>query len=183
MLHVGLDGAAVPEDAPLHHQVIVREPAGNGNSVFLSLSPAWDKSRAPAGGRALTMSAHTPLLEWWQRYEQDRAAYEALKAGFTEKLLDAAEVALPGVREAASVILSGTPVTFERFTGRERGWVGGFPQRSLSSSWAPRLAPGVWMVGDSIFPGQSIAAVALGGLRVAEAIMTYGRRSHLRTSR
>jgi len=27
------------------------------------------------------------------------------------------------------------------------------------------------MVGDSIFPGQSTAAVALGGLRVAQAIL------------
>jgi hypothetical protein len=31
--------------------------------------------------------------------------------------------------------------------------------------------PNVWMVGDSIFPGQSTAAVALGGLRVARAIL------------
>jgi hypothetical protein len=34
---------------------------------------------------------------------------------------------------------------------------------------------GLWMVGDSIFPGQSTAAVALGGLRVARAILAeYG---------
>jgi phytoene dehydrogenase-like protein len=176
MVYAGLDGSVAPRDAPLHHQVIVREPAGNGNSVFLSLSPAWDEGRAPSRRRALTMSAHTPLYDWWQRHEQDRAAYEALKAAFTEKLLAAAEIALPGVREAASNILSGTPVTFERFTGREQGWVGGFPQCSLRSSWAPRLAPGVWMVGDSIFPGQSIAATALGGLRVAEAVLrTQGK--------
>ena len=29
----------------------------------------------------------------------------------------------------------------------------------------------MWLVGDSIFPGQLIAAVALGGLRVARAIL------------
>jgi hypothetical protein len=29
----------------------------------------------------------------------------------------------------------------------------------------------MWLVGDSIFPGQSTAAVALGGLRVAELIL------------
>ena len=46
------------------------------------------------------------------------------------------------------------------------GWAG-FPQTSLFRSWGPRLARGLWMVGDSIFPGQSTAAFALGGLRVA----------------
>jgi len=30
---------------------------------------------------------------------------------------------------------------------------------------------GLWMVGDSIFPGQSTAAVALGGMRVAAAVL------------
>ena len=50
--HVGLDAAVVPPDLPLHHQVVVREPLAEGNSVFLSLSPAWDERRAPpANGR------------------------------------------------------------------------------------------------------------------------------------
>ena len=51
------------------------------------------------------------------------------------------------------------------------GWVGGFPQTSLFRAWGPRLAPGLFMVGDSIFPGQSTAAVALGGLRVAGSLL------------
>ena len=70
------------------------------------------------------------------------------------------------------LILPGTPVTFQRFTRRAWGWVGGFPQTSLFRAWAPRLAPGLWLVGDSIFPGQSTAAVALGGLRVARTILS-----------
>lgn len=67
----------------------------------------------------------------------------------------------------ANLVLPGTPVTFQRFTQREWGWVGGFPQTSLVRTWAPKLGPGLWLVGDSIFPGQSTAAVALGGMRVA----------------
>jgi phytoene dehydrogenase-like protein len=80
-------------------------------------------------------------------------------------------VALPGLRRAATLVMSGTPITFSRFTRRVEGWVGGFPQTSLFRTWGPRLAPGLWMVGDSIFPGQSTAAVALGGLRVARALL------------
>ena len=83
----------------------------------------------------------------------------------------AAEIALPGLRGAARRIMPGTPVSFQRFTHRSLGWVGGFPQTSLFRAWAPRLAPGLWLVGDSIFPGQSVLAVALGGMRVAGAVM------------
>ncbi|NUQ39271.1 MAG: amine oxidase, partial [Caldilineales bacterium] len=169
MVYVGLDGSLAPADGALHHQVIVREPLGEGNSIFLSLSPAWDETRAPAGRRALTISTHTALAPWWTLYEQDRPAYEARKQRYLAAVLDAAEQVFPGLRQA-ELILPGTPVTFERFTRRAGGWVGGFPQTSLFRAWSPRLAPGLWMVGDSIFPGQSTAAVALGGLRVAAAV-------------
>jgi phytoene dehydrogenase-like protein len=152
-----------------------------GNTVFLSLSPDWDGERAPAGQRALTLSTHTRLEPWWDLYECDRFAYEARKDAYKDRLLSAAEVAFPHLRDAATLILPGTPVTFQRFTHRAWGWVGGFPQTSLFRAWGPRLAPGLWMVGDSIFPGQSTAAVALGGLRVAGALLSEvglpGRRT------
>jgi len=171
MVYVGLEGAAVPDGLPLHHQVIRGEPMGNGNTVFLSLSPAWDLTRAPEGDRTVTLSTHTELGPWWDLYEGDRAAYEARKAEILDRVLSAAEVALPGLREAARLVLPGTPVTFQRFTRRAWGWVGGFPQTSLFRAWGPRLAPGLWMVGDSVFPGQSVPAVALGGLRVARSLL------------
>ncbi len=171
MLYVGLAESALPANLPLHHQVIVWEPLAEGNTVFLSLSPAWDKTRAPAGRRALTISTHTRLEPWWRLFEQDRSAYEAHKERLAQRLLAAAEIALPGLRPAAELVLPGTPVTFQRFTRRVGGWVGGFPHTSLVRPWGPRLGPGLWLVGDSIFPGQSTAAVALGGLRVAGSIL------------
>jgi C-3',4' desaturase CrtD len=171
MMYVGLDGAAVPRGYPLHHQVVLREPFGDCNTLFLSLSPEWDGTRAPGGQRALTLSTHTELDPWWELYERDRPAYVARKRQYAEQALAAAEVALPGLRAAARLALSGTPVTFARFTHRARGWVGGFPQTSLLRTWGPRLAPGLWLVGDSIFPGQSVPAVALGGLRVARTLL------------
>ena len=171
MVYVGLDRGIVPQELSLHHQVIIDEPLGEGNSIFLSLSPEWDASRAPGGKRALTISTHTSLARWWQLHDRDRSAYDAQKKDYTAKILDAAEVVFPGLRDSAELVMSGTPVTFSRFTRRERGWVGGFPQTSLFRSWGPRLAPGVWMVGDTIFPGQSVPAVMLGGLRVAGAIL------------
>ncbi len=171
MVYVGLDHTAVPEDLPLHHQVVVQEPLAEGNSLFLSISPLWDPHRAPAGQRAMTLSTHTELASWWQLFEHDRTAYNARKAAYVDHMLSAAERVIPKLRDAAALILPGTPVTFRRFTRRAWGWVGGFPQTHLFRAWGPRLSPGLWMVGDSIFPGQSTAAVALGGMRVARAIL------------
>lgn len=171
MLYVGIDSAAIPPAFPLHHQVIVREPLGEGNTLFLSLSPAWDTSRAPAGKRALTISTHTRLEHWWALFEDDRKQYEARRHDYTNRILAAAERALPALRTAADLIKPATPVTFQRFTRRAYGWVGGFPQTSLLRQWGPRLAPHLWMVGDTIFPGQSTAAVALGGVRVAHSLL------------
>ncbi|NIS82654.1 MAG: FAD-dependent oxidoreductase [Anaerolineales bacterium] len=171
MLYLGVDANLIPWDFPLHHQVVMRKPLGEGNSIYLSLSPAWDASRAPHGMRALTISSHTNLAPWWDLFHRDRQAYETHKEAYTQRMLEATQVALPGLRDAIQLLLPGTPITFQRFTNRAWGWVGGFPQTHLLRAWGPRLAPGLWMVGDSIFPGQSTAAVALGGLRVAEAVL------------
>jgi len=171
MLYIGVDNQAIPPDFPLHHQVVVREPLGEGNTVFLSLSPAWDPQRAPAGKRALTISTHTALEPWWQLFTQDEAGYAARKLAYQQQMIAAAQRALPSLHESTTLVMTGTPVTFQRFTRRQWGWVGGFPQTSLFRTWGPKLGPKLWMVGDSIFPGQSTAAVALGGLRVAQSVL------------
>jgi phytoene dehydrogenase-like protein len=171
VVYCGVDGSLIPKDFPLHHHVVTRRPLSEGNSVFLSLSPAWDPRRAPVGHRAITLSTHTTLDGWWELFEKDQPAYQARVEQYTQKIIAAAEKVIPGLRQAVDLILPGTPVTFKRFTHRAWGWVGGFPQVNLFQNWGSRLAQNLWMVGDSIFPGQSVAATALGGLRVADTIL------------
>jgi len=171
MAYLGVDQETLGDLPALHHQIIQGRPLGEGNSIYLSISPAWDTERAPDGKRAVTISTHTVLGPWWQLFENDRPAYETRKRHYLENLLAAAESVFPGIRSGTKLALPGTPVTFQRFTRRAYGWVGGFPQTSLFSARAPHLGEGLWMVGDSIFPGQSTAAVALGGLRVAQSVL------------
>jgi len=162
----------------LHHQVLLREPLGEGNSIFISLSPPWDKERAPDGKRALTISTHTQLQPWWDIYERDQDRYEARKKEYLQRMLSLAERVIPDINQRADLLMPGTPVTFQHFTRRAWGWVGGFPQTNLFQAWGPRLASGLWIVGDTIFPGQSVPAVMLGGLRVAQTIIAEGAKSH-----
>ena len=85
----------------------------------------------------------------------------------------AAELALPGIRQAVRLCLPGTPVTFHFYTRRPLGMVGGFPQTSLLQARGPGTGiRNLWLVGDSVFPGQSTAGVTLGGWRVARAILS-----------
>ena len=142
-------------------------------TVFLSLSDLADDRRAPTGKRAATLSTHTDIGPWWQlRRGSDEEAYERLREDYAERLLNAAERPIPDLHDAAELVLPGTPVTFEFYTRRPGGMVGGFPQRSLFSARGPQTGiANLRLVGDSIFPGQSTAGVTLGGMRVASEIV------------
>ncbi len=170
MAYLGIDEAAIEDDVD-HHQVIAdpTKPLGEGNSIFVSISPEWDRTRAPQGQRAITISTHTRAAEWYA-LAQDEAAFEDRKQLYLECLIDVATIALPKLKQHIRLALPGTPLTFERFTHRVNGMVGGFPQNNLWAGWALRIDRAVWLVGDSVFPGQSTAGVTLGALRVTREI-------------
>lgn len=183
-LYLGLEASQLPAGIPDHHQVIVdpTKPLGEGNSVFISLSPANDSSRAPAGMRAATLSTHTAIQPWWDLVKSDEngsnrfdgrlPGYFARRDLYSQRLLAAGEQAIPGLRAAVGLCLPGTPLTFQFYTLRPGGLVGGFPQTSLFNVRGPATGiPNVKLVGDSIFPGQSTAGVTLGAMRVAAGII------------
>ncbi|MGD2050304.1 MAG: NAD(P)/FAD-dependent oxidoreductase, partial [Chloroflexota bacterium] len=179
-LYLGLDTSLLPEDLASHHQVIMDagRPLGEGNSVFISLADLGDPSRGPEGKIPATLSTHTAIAPWWQLYHEDRDAYRQRRAEYVERMVDAAVRAIPGLNQAIELCLPGTPVTFDFYTRRPRGMVGGFPQTSLFSARGPKTGiPNLWLVGDSIFPGQSTAGVTLGAMRVATDVLdTAGYR-------
>ncbi len=180
VLYLGVDSAKLPADLADHHQIVtnMNGPLGEGNSVFVSFSPAWDVSRAPSGYRAVTVTTHTDVAPWWQLLQTNPAAYETRKADYTERLLSAIELYLPGFRDSVSLTMPGTPVTYANYTGRYRGLVGGFPQTSLLQASSPKIGiSNLRLVGDSIFPGQSTAGVTLGAMRVADDVMRSITRS------
>ncbi len=161
-----------------HHQVVAdyTQPLGETNSIFLSFSMRGDAARAPAGHRALTISTHTRTAEWWALRDKPGAKqeYDDRVAHYAETMLTHAERAVPGLRSHIRLQLEGTPVTFRFYTRRHRGGVGGFPFTSIFTARGPATGlHNAWLVGDSIFPGQSTAGVTMGALRVVDEI---GRR-------
>ncbi len=140
------------------------------------MAEADDETRAPAGMVPVTLSTHTAVEPWWQlRNGDSEAAYLEQRACYVDRMLATAEKAIPQLRQAIVLCKPATPVTFQFYTRRPLGMVGGFPQTSIFDARGPQTGIGnLWLVGDSIFPGQSTAGVTLGGMRVARDVLASG---------
>jgi len=168
--YIGIKNEHLPDNISLHNQILSNKKFTEGNSIFISISPSWDTTRAPENQRTITISSHTNLNKWWTLLKNDKEKYLQLKNTYENKLIGLAKTIIPKINNA-ELIESGTPVTFNHFTNRIQGWVGGFRQENLFKTFPSRIDANLFMVGDSIFPGQSTAAVSLGGIRVANSIM------------
>ena len=176
VLHLGVDAEKLPQNIHDHHQIVrsYEGAMGEGETLYVSISPEWDTSRAPEGQRAVTVSTHTNVQQWWDMLEADEQAYYDCKDAYAERIISTIDKTLPGFKNAVDLTLPGTPVTYEFYTGRYKGMVGGFPQSSLFKARGARTGIGnIRLVGDSVFPGQSTAGVTLGGIRVAEDVMRH----------
>lgn len=146
-----VDLTATRDAAPTH-----------GHHVFCSVSAASEEKAGP-GLRTVTASTHVPL-------PIDAATTAEVQARMRRTL----DEGYPALARATVREMTASPRTFARFVGRPGGWVGGVPRRAGLFNYrglAPGpILPGVWLVGDSGFPGQSILAAALGGWKTAEAI-------------
>lgn len=172
MLYLGLSpGAALRPEA--HHLELVDDPARpftEGNHVFCSISGA-DEARGPGGARTVTASTHVPMAAFTALGPAAQGEYVArVQAAMGDTIARRA----PELADATVHRLTASPRTFERFVGRPGGYVGGAPRvRGIASyqGMVPSpVRPGLWMVGDSVFPGQSTLATALGGARVAALV-------------
>lgn len=173
MLYLVLDdGPELPEEP--HHLELVADPDRpfrEGNHVFVSLSGRGEDPEAPAGSRTATVSTHLDprLLRGRPSAEQGRvvagvqAAMGATIAGLA-----------PEVHGRIQRVFPASPRTWSRFTRRPEGLVGGVPRRAgleaYSGLGVSAAGPGLFLVGDSVFPGQSTLATALGGARTAAVV-------------
>jgi phytoene dehydrogenase-like protein len=174
MLYLGLrPGADLP--APPHHVEIVVDPAEplvEGNHLFVSVSGADEADRGPEPGcRSVTVSTHVAAAPLRALLPAERAArLTAVQA----RMRAGIAAFLPELHAAVAYEATASPRTWARFTRRAEGLVGGVPRRAGLHNYrdlTPEpVRPGLWMVGDSVFPGQSTLAVALGGVKVAERI-------------
>lgn len=155
----------------LHHQIHVDLEEGlphtGSRSIFVSLSDPNDRKRSPEGTRALNVSCHADP-DYWFNLNGD---YESARQSVMDAILDQMRKYLPGFADATLLeAFPATPVTWEKWIHRSKGRVGGLPQsmgRSLLD-WpkSQTHAQGLWMCGDTVYPGQGIPGVTLSGINV-----------------
>lgn len=173
MLYVGLPPGVVPANLASHHQLVADydAPMGEANTAFLSFSGDGELRRARAGGRAVTISTHTDVARWDRAYRD--GSLDALRERYRARLLAALDRVIPGASARAVVIEAATPHTFARYTGRSRGLVGGLPQTPATAALGAlsQRTPvrGLYICGDTTFPGQSTVGATLSGLNAARS--------------
>jgi phytoene dehydrogenase-like protein len=127
------------------------------------------------------ISTHCDLADW---EGLSPAAYRERKAHLGDRLLCLARRVYPELGRGAVVREVATPRTYERFTGRPRGAVGGVRQTLANSNQraVPQDlgVPGFWLAGDTTWPGLGTVACVLGSRLVAEGVLARARRTRAR---
>jgi C-3',4' desaturase CrtD len=148
-------------------------PYCEGNSFFVSFSLEDDREKAPEGWYTATISTHTYTHEWENISSEE---YENRRNLITNFIFEELYKYFPEFRNAEKAYIdNGTPSTFEFFTGRYRGFVGGIPHSTDKNilTMPSNVTPfkNLYMTGDTVFAGQGTPAVVLGALNVAERIV------------
>lgn len=154
-------------DSPLHHQIHFDDPIlGGKGSIFVSLSKSDDEERNPQGCRVANISTHTEVDKWFI----DKESYDQQKNKWEEQILTHLGKHFEAFQEPNIMSKhSATPRTWQKWVGRSLGKVGGIPQSMDRSvlSWPPtHPEKGIYLVGDTTYPGQGIPGVTLSGINV-----------------
>jgi C-3',4' desaturase CrtD len=179
VVFLGVPESEVEHHRFAHHQLLqdYGAPLGNGNNMFVSVSAPGDTESAPPGHRAVMISTHCELADW-EGLAFDEYAMRKAAAG--ERLIGFARRVYPELGRGAVVCEVATPRTYERFTKRPRGAVGGVRQ-CLGNSNQRAVPydvgiPGFWLAGDTTWPGLGTVACVLGSRLVAERVLAAAPR-------
>lgn len=151
----------------LHHQIHLANPLPymHSHSIFLSLSHPDDAKRCKTDEVIASISTHVPdpincFIEDQQKLERI-VIEELISRGFF-------------LKEDLIYHHSSTPKSWQKWTGRRWGFVGGYPQYLRIKPWQmidARLDhKGAYICGDSTYPGQGIPGACLSGMIAYEKL-------------
>ncbi|MGD1900304.1 MAG: C-3',4' desaturase CrtD, partial [Phormidesmis sp.] len=172
VIYLGVEQLAVPENCPPHLQFLYDYdgPIAENNSLFVSVSREGD-GRAPAGKATIIASSFTDVQQW---YDCDTDGYKAMKEKYTQEAISRLKDYFDLRPEHLVHVEAATPRSFETFTGREQGIVGGIGQRVPTFGpfgFATRTpVKNLWLVGDSTHPGEGTAGVSYSAMTAVRQI-------------
>ena len=172
VIYLGVEQSAVPKDCPPHLQFLYDYdgPIAENNSLFVSVSRPGD-GRAPEGKATIIASSFTDVQQW---YNLDEAGYKEMKERYTQEAISRLKDYFDLRPEHLVHVEAATPRSFETFTGRENGIVGGIGQKVPTFGpfgFATRTpVKNLWLVGDSTHPGEGTAGVSYSAMTAVRQI-------------
>ena len=175
--------ACLPPHCPSHLQRDWDDPG----SLFVSVSQEGD-GRAPLGQATVIASVFTAARPWFAPELADAQTRAARKQTLMHGIQTGLQMSLGIPAEAWLHRELATPRAFAHWCGRPFGYVGGLgqhPSRFGPFGLASRTPlPGVWLCGDSIYPGEGTAGVSLSALMASRQLLHgRGRTLTLRSDR
>jgi C-3',4' desaturase CrtD len=165
---------ALPDSLSLHHQFILDQkiPFCDSDSFFVSLSMPDDDQRQPKGARLLAISTHTRVERWIE----PNPKYDEEKNQVADFILSELEKRLTGFKKSDIIVKNiSTPKSWQDWTYRRFGRVGGIPNTMDKKVWelvgSETPFRGLYLVGDTVYPGQGIAGVCLSGQNAVHRIL------------
>lgn len=161
-----------------YFQIICPEiiPNCSAKSFFVTMSQPDDEMKAPTGWRSVTISTHTNADFW---LNLDSETYKKKKNETQNYIFKLLFENIPSLREAEKeFITSSSSKSFEFFTRRKSGLVGGIPH-SIDHNvleLMPKKVRGekIYLVGDTVFPGQGLVATVYSALSLRETLKLNG---------
>ncbi|MBO8230865.1 C-3',4' desaturase CrtD [Prochlorococcus marinus str. MU1404] len=150
-----------------HYQFVSHE----FGSLFVSISEDGD-GRAPKGEVTLIASIFTETKDW---FNLDKQSYLKRKNDCLEKISLELESYFDIDSENWLHRELATPLGFQKWTNRPNGIVGGLGQNpdlfGLFGLSSRTPFEGLWLCGDSIYPGEGTAGVSQSALMVSRQIL------------
>jgi phytoene dehydrogenase-like protein len=144
----------------------------------------FDRSLAPKGKTAAIVMLSSDY-DRWKALSADPAKYRAEKELAAERVIDALEQRLPGVRDKIEMRDVATPTTWERYTGNWRGsYEGWLPNAKSLGSGLPKTLPGLadfYMCGQWVAPGGGLPPAVSTGRHVVQLMCREDKKPFVTT--
>ncbi|MDE2577835.1 MAG: NAD(P)/FAD-dependent oxidoreductase [Hyphomicrobiales bacterium] len=171
MVHLGLDRQPAMTE-------IAHAASGCGFDVGMIAPSIADQSAAPEGFGTLELIALMPYDEARRWFADENAHddkplrfsddYEARKRAYGDRMIEAAERALPGLKQSIVFRADASPLTFQRYDWSHGGAIYGVAKKDRFKGQKSPLR-NLWLAGAGNF-GPGVEAVMIAGASVAEAI-------------
>jgi len=136
----------------------------------------YDPTLAPEGKTSLTLLLPTTKYEYWKDLRaNNKEQYKKEKTSVAEKIIEALDTHLEGLKENVEVIDIATPATFNRYTNNWNGSVQGWmpPADFMNLKPLSKELPGLkdfYMIGQWVTPGGGLPTALLDGRNVVQVI-------------